>query len=142
MRGRPAKPTKLKLLDGDRESRINRAEPIPTEQDVRPPGFLSPEARDVWERIAPDRIGKGVLTAWDVEAFAAFCEALVLLQSSGRESRDPPVPFAASPVAQFKNAVLICSTLGSRFGWTPADRAKLSMRSDEDAGKGAERLLG
>jgi P27 family predicted phage terminase small subunit len=135
--GRPAKPTNLKILHGDRKDRVNTAEPVPSTTDLHPPDHLSDEARSIWDRIAPDRITKGLLTPWDVDAFAAFCEALVILQLAPLEARRPVVAGAASPMSMFKDAVSICSSLGSRFGWTPSDRAKLTVREgrrddDED----------
>jgi len=125
-RGRPAKPTDLKVLHGDRKDRVNRAEPRPGGEIVAP-GWMSDEARANWDRLAPDRIRKGVLTSWDVEAFAAFCEALVLIQQGVREASGPMVPGCASPMSRFKDAVSIASSLGSRFGWTPSDRTKLTV---------------
>jgi phage terminase small subunit len=73
--GRPRKPNHLKILSGEREDRINRNEPIPGECDITPPG-LSTVARQVWDRLAPDLIDKGCLTAWDVDLFSVYCEAV------------------------------------------------------------------
>jgi phage terminase small subunit len=142
-RGRPAKPTMLKVLDGDRPDRINRSEPVPAEVDLSvPPPYLSDEAADVWRDIAPDRIRQKVLTAWDVEAFAAFCESLIILRSAHIGALVLAKPGQESPMAKFRQAVAVSSTLGGRFGWTPADRQKLSTGGSEDRAQGAERLLG
>lgn len=136
--GRPRKPTKLKVLHGDRADRINAAEPVPAAGEVSPPWELSAEAAEIWERLAPDRIAKGVLTPWDVDAFALFCEALVVARGKGRRARRTQKPGAASPIQEFRAAVSVVSTLGGRFGWTPADRAKLTQ---EEGRGGAEDLL-
>lgn len=142
-RGRPSKPTVLKVLDGDRKDRINHSEPVPADVDLSvPPQFLSEEAAEVWLTIAPDRVRQKVLTAWDVEAFAAFCEALVILRYAPRDALRVALPGQESPMAKFRQAVAICSTLGGRFGWTPADRQKLVIGGSEDGQQGAERLLG
>ena len=70
------RPTHLKVLDGTRESRINRGEPLPTDESaVVPPVQLSDEAQRVWDRLAPDMIDKGVLTSWDVDLFAVYCDS-------------------------------------------------------------------
>ena len=90
--------------------------------------------------MAPDRMAKGVLTPWDVDAFAEFCEALVILRAKRKAARSKGVPGGPSPMAEYKAAVSIVATLGGRFGWTPSDRAKLTTESESDA-KGAERLL-
>lgn len=125
-RGRPKKPKHLALLHGDRKDRINQQEPTPSEDlPIAPPYELPEEVQAVWDRLAPDRITSGVLTAWDVDAFAAFCEALVLAQKGAREASGAVIPGAPSPMSRFKDAVSLCSTLGGRFGWTPSDRQKL-----------------
>lgn len=123
--GRPAKPRHLKALHGDRKDRTNEQEPVPTEGAIVPPYELRPKVQAVWDRLAPDRIRVKVLTAWDVDAFAAFCEAIVLAQQGVLEAGEPAVPGAPSPMSRFKDAINLCSTLGGRFGWTPSDRQKL-----------------
>ena len=73
--GRPRKPTHLKVLAGEREDRINRGEPLPTQSAIVPPVQLSDGAQKVWNRLAPDLIDKGCLTSWDVDMFAVFCRS-------------------------------------------------------------------
>jgi phage terminase small subunit len=124
--GRPRKPRHLAALHGDKPSRINNREPTPdVEAAVVPPYPLDEDVQAVWDRLAPDRIRLKVLTAWDVDAFAAFCEAIVLARQGAREASGPAIPGAPSPMSRFKDAVNLCSTLGGRFGWTPSDRQKL-----------------
>lgn len=141
--GHNLKPTALKVLHGDREDRINRAEPVPEDVPVAAPTTLTTEAHAVWARLAPDRIAKGVLTAWDVDAFALFCEAAALAPHAARYAADhiddAIVPGAQSPVSRLREAVAICASLGSRFGWTPADRARLVIGGEQRDQK--ERLL-
>jgi len=126
-RGRPAKPTALKVLHGDRKDRINRREPMPAAGEVVPPFELSVVARQVWDRLAPDRIRQGVLDLWSVDAFALFCESMAVAQSKVGPAHEPwePKPGTSSPLNELKAAVAMVSSLGSQFGWTPADRQKL-----------------
>ncbi len=140
-RGQPAKPTALKILHGDRSDRINDAEPVPLGLPVAP-DTMSVAGRAAWDRLAPDRIAQGVLTAWDVEAFAAFCEVTAVLATAHRGMSAKPVPGAPAPIGKFRDLVQLAVTLGGRFGWTPSDRAKLAVGGGrkEPAG-GAERLL-
>lgn len=143
-RGRPAKPTALKLLHGDDKKnpqRINTAEPVPT-GDVEPPAFMSTRGREVWDEISPDRIRQGVLTSWDVRAFAAFCEALVILEHAHEGALELAKAGQESHMSKFRQAVAICSTLGGRFGWTPADRAKLMSGEGVQRDPGADLLTG
>lgn len=126
--GRPPKPTNLKVLHGDRADRVNTTEPQPATHGVEPPQWLAGEALQRWYEMAPDRIAKQVLTAWDVEAFAEFCVAVV-------HARDALLadPFDS---AHAKRCVDMVTALGGRFGWTPSDRTKLTIgdgpRRDDD----------
>lgn len=141
--GRPSKPTALKVLHGDRKDRINTAEPVPAEPlPIEAPAYMSDEAREVWGEIAPDRVRQGVLTSWDVQAFAAFCEALVILRTAPFGALSDPKPGQESRMARFKSAVAICSALGGRFGWTPADRQKLIVGEGAKRERGADLLSG
>lgn len=140
--GRPRKPTQLKVLDGDRKDRINRSEPVPT-GEIKPPAHLSLAARGVWDEMAPDRIRQGVLTAWDVEAFAAFCSAVVQLRRANWESAlEFSKPGQESPMSKLRQLVNICATLGCRFGWTPADRAKLTLPGSNQRDQAQDLLSG
>lgn len=139
--GRPAKPTNLKVLHGDAEHRINRNEPIPFDQPVEPPYPLTSKVQEIWDRLAPDRIRVGVLTHWDVDAFATLCELIALKEEAFEEAhRGVLVEGARSKNERVYNRAMqgvreltgLLNTLGGRFGWTPADRAKLSITSDEE----------
>ena len=137
--GRPAKPKHLKVLHGDQKCRVNSREPEPS-GEVVPPYALDGDVQAVWDRLAPDRVRKGVLTAWDVDAFALFCEALVICRGKVHDAKTlMPRPGCASPMSEFKAAVGVLATLGGRFGWTPSDRAKLVMPEAEPDER--ERLL-
>jgi hypothetical protein len=113
----------LKLLHGEtRPSRVNYKESAPGMVPIEPPYKLRPKVRAVWDRLAPDRIRRGVLSAWATDAFALFCEGLVIPQRGAAEADGPIVPGAPSPMSRFKDAVAICSSLGGRFRWTQSDR--------------------
>lgn len=110
---------------------MNHAEPVPADRPIEPPYPLTRAVQDVWDDQAPDRIAKGVLTAWDVWAFAFWCESVVLArQGFVRARNDRPTPGAPSPMSMAKDAVTLASSLGGRFGWTPSDRAKLTVGED------------
>lgn len=140
--GRPRKPTNLKLLHGDRSDRIPANEPQPGQAPVVPPGeFQWKDAEEVWHRLAPDLQAKGVLTAWDADLFFEFCHAIVLARSKRPAKSAVPVPGAASPLGEYSTAIKIASTLGSRFGLTPADRTKIEV-GGEDGHAGDDLLTG
>jgi len=146
--GRPKKPTNLAVLHGDRKDRINTAEPKPSTLTVEPPEWLTDEARAVWDRLAADLKVKQVLTAWDTETFACWCDAVVrrrnAAQALAREGEVIELP------VYNKNGELTGHRLGknpwtlvlneadaqvqkyaARFGLTPSDRAGLSIGKDD-----------
>lgn len=143
-RGVPPAPTALKILRGDKPSRVNTSEPKPDTGVVEPPRELSDRVRGIWDRLAPDMIRKGVLTTWDVDSFAAFCTAVVVnhdamrdVEEHGttctfveRELYDGTIIYTtrknpAWQVARESAALIV--TLGGRFGLNPSDRSQLSM---------------
>lgn len=146
--GRPRKPTRLKVLEGDRPDRIPTGEPLPSDGEVVAPGWLDDVALEVWGDLAPDLIAKGVLTAWDVEAFAMACDAVAQYREAralvhaegvtvtgamGGQVRNPAAQVMRDAAAQF-------AQLAGRFGLTPADRAKLDVGRSSDGPKGADLL--
>ncbi|MFY1669506.1 phage terminase small subunit P27 family [Plantactinospora sp. WMMB334] len=130
-------------MRGTRSDRVNTAEPVPSAVDVGPPDWLTDAAVAIWDVYAPDLIRKGVLTAWDVEAFAVCCDAAarrraaaVTLAQEGeivqlpvfdkngkltghRKSRNPWLLVLNQADAQL-------GRWAARFGLTPSDRAQLS----------------
>lgn len=141
--GRPPKPTAVKKLRGERKDRINNDEPIPSGPAACPTN-LSEGAQAVWKRLAPDLVAKGVLTAWDVDEFAAFCDA-VDRRDRAAEHLDTEGEVIESPVFDrngvrtgerivlspwwqvWKGASEAMVRFGGRFGLSPADRAQLKV---------------
>ncbi|MFJ4687067.1 phage terminase small subunit P27 family [Streptomyces sp. NPDC088789] len=156
-RGPAGKPTALRVLHGDRKDRINTDEPQPDSGDVAAPGWLGAEAMEVWEEYAPDLEAVRVLTSWDVEAFAAWCDAAARRRDAARHVEeegavvDLPVFNKNGDLTghrRGKNPWLLAldaadaqaRAYGARFGLTPSDRAGLKIPNEGD-GLGAERLL-
>lgn len=156
-RGPARKPTNLAILHGEtRPSRLNRNEPKPAMAEVVPPEWLDERALAVWNRLAPDMKAKGVLTPWDVDAFAQLCAVVVVAQDALadiakngtqcttviRELSDGTLIYGLrkNPAWQIarESAGLLVS-LGGRFGMNPSDRAQLTM--DGKAGEPGDDLL-
>jgi P27 family predicted phage terminase small subunit len=150
-RGPAPKPTALRVLHGERQSK-RRQEPIPAQAEVRPPAWLSRKAKAVWRRLAPDLEARGVLTCWDVEAFAGYVDAVVRRSEAARhlehegEVTEQPVfdrngcltghRLARSPWSYvFKDADQQVQRWGARFGLTPSERGQIKLPNpgnDED----------
>ncbi|MFJ3705042.1 MULTISPECIES: phage terminase small subunit P27 family [unclassified Streptomyces] len=156
-RGQAPKPTALRVLHGDRKDRINTNEPMPAELAIEPPDWLSEAAAEVWDQLADDLVAKGVLTAWDTEAYANWCDAvtrrrdaaehvaqegavveLPVFNKNGdltghRHGKNPWLLALDAADAQVQR-------YGARFGLTPSDRSQLNIAAPKDPA-GAERLL-
>lgn len=150
-RGPKPRPTHLKVVEGERESRINRDEPLPTEGGVVQPEGMTEAAGEVWDELAADLIDKGCLTSWDVYLFEAFCEAVAtyranrdLLRDNGYTERGAAGGVIKSPYHQImRDCLETMAKIGSRFGFTPGDRANLAIeKMDSGPAHGAERLIG
>ena len=148
-KGFAPRPSHLKALEGCREDRLNRDEPIPQESAVVPPVQLSPDAKTVWDRLAPDMISKRILTCWDVDLFAAFCNATALYHRAVAEmagqplevtgSRNQPALHPAFRVMEKAEAMMRAT--GQRFGLTPGDRAQLRVDHSGGQKTGAEAYI-
>lgn len=149
-RGPAPKPTNLRVLHGDRSDRINSAEPKPSTTDVVPPAWLSEAGLAVWEQYAPELLRTGVLTAWDVEAFAAWCDAVVrraravqALEDEGdilelpvydKNGKQSGVRLGRNPWAMvLRDADAVTARIGARFGMTPSDRSQLQIGGPQRA---------
>lgn len=150
-RGPQGKPTNLRVLHGDREDRINRNEPQPDTTAVEPPEWLGDRACEVWAKYAPDLIAKKVLTAWDVEAFANFCDAVVRRAVAAKHVEDEggvvelPVynkngdltghRLGRNPWSyELKDADAQAQRWGARFGMTPTERANITVHEEKSGG--------
>ncbi|MGH3969933.1 MAG: phage terminase small subunit P27 family [Mycobacterium sp.] len=150
-RGPTPRPTHLRALEGVKEYRLNRDEPIPSEGQVVPPVQLPADAQAVWDRLAPDLIAKRVLSTWDVDAFSAFCHSVALYNRAAAEVersglsangsvKNTKVVSPAFRVMQM--AADMMRSIGSRFGLTPGDRAVLKVDGGGITSKsGPERFL-
>lgn len=157
-RGPAGKPTELRILHGDRADRINTNEPKPDALEVAPPEWLAGEALEVWHHLAADLKAKKVLTAWDVEAYATWCDAVARRRTAVRKLREQgevielPVfnkngehtgdRVGKNPWTLVLNeADAQVQKYGARFGLTPSDRAALTI-GDGDRDDDADLLTG
>jgi P27 family predicted phage terminase small subunit len=134
-RGPAPKPTNLRLLHGDRKSRINDAEPRPRDTPPAMPSWLSALAREEWQRIAPDLIVMGTAKAVDASALGAYCEAVARLRTAvelvaqagplliGREGQAVKNP----AVAQARDASYEVRMWAREFGFTPSARSPMRL---------------
>ena len=140
-------PTKLKILRGDRESRINKLSPIAPAIGIDDaPDYLKGLALQRWRELFPILSAVSVITATDTEALARLCE----LYKQWREVRDfleangltyPIINdkgevkyIAARPeVSIHKTLVQQMRQLENDFGLNPTSRAGLKVAQPHEA---------
>jgi P27 family predicted phage terminase small subunit len=145
-RGPAPKPTALRILHGDKPSRINRNEPQPRNMPPEKPAYLTPRAAQEWDRVMPDLIAMGTVKAADQAALAAYCESVALsAQISAAMAEDgllvtgPDGTGRRHPLAgAWKAAGAEVRAWSHEFGLTPSARSELRAAP---AGAPGDRLL-
>jgi P27 family predicted phage terminase small subunit len=152
-RGPRRKPSAQKALEGDTRG-LNEDEPVPAAQPVEPPAWLvaldvdahigEETALDVWHKLAPDMEKTGVLTPWDVDEFAVFCDAVVNHRRASEEVRKYGLLVQGAKGNLVKNPAVqiardyadLMVKVGARFGLSPSDRVGLKVErgGDDDDG--------
>jgi P27 family predicted phage terminase small subunit len=142
MRGRPRKPTPLKILHSTyRKDRANPREPQPdAPKELDPPEWLDEYARQCWTAHISQLIKTRILTALDVFLFAAVCERYSTYRRAAEELKKGLTHYSESngncskPEASIAKAAYDSFKQGlEQFGCTPASRSKVSAsRNDDD----------
>jgi P27 family predicted phage terminase small subunit len=148
IRGPAPAPTAIKLLRGTRKDRINLNQPQPPARVPPCPGWLSPEAKRLWRKIAPQLQAHRLLTEWDRESFAAYCEAAVQHQKAcaivaqggillkgyrGQLIKNPALQVARDTAQTMRG-------FAREFGLTPSARSSIDVGPilDDDAFDGLD----
>lgn len=130
---RPA-PSAIRRATGQRRDRLNPAEPLPLPSTgcPQPPPSLCPEAQAIWRRLAPDLHGAGVLTSWNIETFAAYCDLSIQVEKAreilahgllinGRRDR-----YVTNPAWRiYRDALVLLRAYAIEFGLTPSARSQI-----------------
>jgi P27 family predicted phage terminase small subunit len=128
-------PSALRNLHGKSHHALNREEPKPADvASLDGPAWLTGNAREIWDALAPELHRLGLLTLVDVPAFAGACRwwsiylqadraikrhgITATMKTSGRQAPAPAVQIA---LQAFDAAMKVFT----KFGLTPSDRAHL-----------------
>ena len=144
-RGRPPKPTAIKILEGNPgKGPLNKNEPKPEKKAPKCPSWLEPDAKKEWRRLSKELEAMGLLTSVDMAAFAGYCQAYarwkeaeefitkhgsILKTGSGYIQQIPQVSIAQQNLKQMRN---FCAELGL----TPSARSRLNIKVDGRAIEG------
>lgn len=143
-RGPAPKPTALRLIEGDRESRINRDEPVARDGAMECPDDTPDDVRAVWDYIVAELEHMGTAAPADRDSLLCYCWAVVNHRNAsalvarygllvpdkkyGGVHRNPAI------IEQGKAAAII-RAFAQEFGLTPSARSTLKGR-DQDTDDG------
>jgi P27 family predicted phage terminase small subunit len=137
--GRPRKPTNLKILEGNAGKR--KLDPVSEPQpddlvDLRPPAFLLPEAKKVWNEYAPKLVKLNLLKEIDSLEFAILCQSWALmLKSEATIKKEGIVCTSKLAGAKYQHPAMgnrsqlikQISTLCHKFGMSASARSGLHL---------------
>jgi P27 family predicted phage terminase small subunit len=127
MRGRPRKPTALKILQGKPGHRALPKGEVQPKVGCVPPPWLGLKARAEWSRLAPRLIELGLLTEVDGDAFAGVCLHTVRLATLAKIQDSLTGAEVVLDAAALADCTKELRQLWSRFGMTPADRSRVTV---------------
>ncbi|AEE98037.1 phage terminase small subunit P27 family [Mahella australiensis] len=153
-RGRPPKPTNLKILEGNPGKRpLPSDEPKPTPLTPDCPTWLNKDAKKLWKQLIPELEQLGLMTVIDGQAFAALCQSYGIwvecerfLKKNGRTyeytNKGGAVNIVERPEVKIGNrALLNFRSLCSEFGLTPAARTRIEVKAFSEDSDPMEQLL-
>ena len=148
MRGRPRKPTAIKVLEGNPGKRpLNINEPVYSGSPEMP-NWLNKEAKLEWNRIVPELDGVGLLQRVDLAMISGYCqawglyiEAEKILQEKGRYYDIPKYtkegelsytflqvrPEVATSNTAMTQIIKFCQ----EFGLSPSSRTRLTVAKEK-----------
>jgi P27 family predicted phage terminase small subunit len=138
-RGRPVKPTKLKVIAGTlRKHRANPREPEPPKGALCPE-WLAPEAQREWARLAPWLESQGLLTIADEAAFAGYCAAVARWRRFEQltQQAQPGMAVKAGYANAATKALQQLHGYLSLFGLSPSDRKSVSAEPRKESKLGS-----
>lgn len=141
--GRHAKPTALKVLQGNPGKRkLEKKAPTPASLEVtpNPPEWLGEWAAEMWETIAPWLTQTGIMTRTDTHNLAVFCaaydrwrQAEAEVAAKGITVVDAKGVLKKNPACTVINEALRqLASFGAALGLDPASRARLMGSGGND----------
>ena len=132
MKGRPPKPIPIRELEGNPSKRPIPKVPQPTGGAPECPGWLTDEAKAVWDEHAPELENLGLLTGLDGPAFGALCTWFAVFRHYAElhDQQDD----AAEGNAVFRAMRDSSAELRrwcTEFGLSPVARTRLAIKGHE-----------
>lgn len=144
--GRRAKPVELLVLNGKKHltkreiaERQQAEEALrPSTDKLRPPQWLSKDARKEWRRVTKLVEGLGILTGIDANTLAVYCDAVVRYGEASKIIGEEGMVLGSKQhpavMVQQKYAGIIARCAG-QLGLDPSARAALAKKAKEEKPK-------
>lgn len=134
-RGPVGAPTKLRLLRGDRPSRINDREPVSRDLLPEAPDEMSVEVRAIWDYTLRELMHMKTVTAADRDSLICYCEAVEAHRKASAILARSPVLVKGLHGTMIRNPALQIQRdsahtvrgFAQEFGLTPSARAGIHM---------------
>lgn len=143
--GRTPEPAALRLLKGRSPGRDSGGRKVTAPPQAVPacperPGWLTPDAGDMWERVTPELERLGVLGRIDLGALAAYCEAWATWRAARRLLDAEGVVVKGKDGNPVRNPALLAANAASselrawaiQLGLTPAARQRMAAPHVDD----------
>lgn len=143
------KPTALRLLHGDRKSRVNDDEPVPEPGEPRCPDDASSDVHEIWDYTIAQLVVMGVATRADRDALRCYCEAVVTHRKASALLAQSPIlikglhgGMVRNPaVAIQRDSSAVIRAFAHEFGFTPSARSEIRKGSARPDAASADRYL-
>jgi P27 family predicted phage terminase small subunit len=145
----PAKPTALKILEGNPGKRpLNLNEPKPKVIIPVCPDWLEEEAKKEWIRVVPELLRIGLLTMIDISALIGYCQSWGRYIEAEKHISEVGTSFETAngclmpvpEVAIAQKYLKLCQSFMIQFGLTPSSRGRITLPG-ESIDNEFERLL-
>lgn len=138
-RGPKPKPSALKVIQGTfRPDRAPANEPKPEVVAPEAPKLLTKDARAEWDRLVPQLLELGLLSAIDRDQLAGYCAALAVWAQAERDIKKHgaiiKTPFGLKNNPAVMNRFKAWEHIrrfGALFGLSPADRTRVNAEKNQ-----------
>lgn len=128
-------PTHLRLLRGDRASRINTREPTACSEPPEPPDGIADDVREIWEYTVRQLTSMRLASSADRDALLCLCEAIATHRKACAVLARSPILVKSSQGSLIRNPALAVQrdsahairSLAQVFGLTPSGRSTIQM---------------
>lgn len=134
-RGSAPKPTKLRILHGDRKDRINDDEANAPEEPPERPSDMQPDTAEIWDYTVKQLAEMGLLSRADRDTLHTYCAAVATHRKATSSILRDGIMIDGVMGGKVKNpacsvqkeAAGVISSLGRAFGLTPSARSAIRV---------------